>query len=274
MISGRPAFSPSGELQRAAELLSRYWTLAIPTALASLALGAVIIFGILSVVATAVLGHFAAGHVGTGLGLGMGLVVFCGLLLLGFIALYIAQGVVIRAAEDVLEDRPPDLAASFGAVLPRVPALLTALAACAAIWFVPLIFSVVLIGLPFLVLAGYFTMYVPAAVIVGGEGGLQAVGTSFRLASQHVGESVVAWIGMVIAIIAGQVANAVCAHLPIVNLIVPFAVGGLTSAYAALVGASFYAALRDGAPAGAYVSAGTMPPPPQPPRSGPPQIIR
>jgi hypothetical protein len=246
MISGRPAFSPADELQRAAELLSRHWTLAIPTAVASLGLGAVIIFGIISLVATTILGHFAGGHLGTGLGLGMGLFVFSGLLLLGLLALYLAQAVVIHAAENVLADRAPDLGASLLAVLPRIPALLTALAVCLAIWFVPMLFSIVLIGLPFLVVAGYLTMYVPAAVIVGGEGGLEAVGTSFRLATQNVGESVVAWIGMLVAIIVGQVANAVCAHLPIVNLIVPFAVGGLTSAYAALVGASFYTALRGG----------------------------
>jgi hypothetical protein len=272
MISGRPAFSPADELQRAAELLSRYWTLAIPTALASLGLGAVVVFGLLSVLATTALGHFAGGHIGTGLGLGTGLLVFAGLMVLGFVALYLAQAVVIHAAENVLEDRPPNLAASFAAVLGRIPSLLVALVACFAICFVPLVLSVVLIGLPFLVLAGYFTMYVPAAVIVGGEGGLQAVGTSFRIASQRVGESVVAWIGMLIAIIVGQVANAVCAHLPIVNLIVPFAVGGLTSAYSALVGASFYSALRGSNPNMAYVSSGTIPPPP-PPIGGPPRII-
>jgi len=273
MVSGRPAFSPADELQRAAELLSRYWTLAIPTALASLGLGVVFIFGLLSVVATTVLGHVAGGHLGTGLGLGTGLFVFSGLLLIGFLALYVAQAVVIHAAESALADRPPDLGASVLAILPRIPALLTALAACLAIWFIPMLFSVILIGLPFLILAGYFTMYVPAAVIVGGEGGLQAIGTSFRLTTQNIGESVVAWIGMLIAIIVGQVANAICAHLPIVNLIVPFAVGGLTSAYAALVGASFYAALRGGAGSTTlYASDG--PPPPQPPVGGPPRIIR
>jgi hypothetical protein len=269
MVSGRPAFNPADELQRAAELLSRHWTLAVPTALASLGLGAVIIFGLISVVATTLLGHFAGGHVGTGLGLGMGLFVFSGLLLVGFLALYLAQAVVIHAAENVLADQAPDLGASLLAVLPRIPALLTALATCLAIWFVPMLFSVVLIGLPFLVVAGYLTMYVPAAVIVGGEGGLQAVGTSFRLTTGHVGESVVAWIGMLIAIIVGQVATAICAHLPIVNLIVPFAVGGLTSAYAALVGASFYAALRGGAGPTVFAPGG-----PPPPIGGPPQVIR
>ncbi len=272
MVSQRPVFSPADELQRAAELLSRYWILAIPTALASLALGVVFIFGVLSVIATTVLGHFAGGHIGTGIGLGSGLFVFGGLVLLGFFALYVAQAVVIHAAEAALADRPPDLGASFGAVLGRIPDLTVALLACLAIWFLPLVLSVVLIGLPLLVLAGYFTMYVPAAVIVGGEGGLQAVGTSFRIASHRIGESVIAWIGMLIAIVVGQVANAIAVHVPLVNLIVPFAVGGLTSAYSALVGASFYSALRDGVPGGPYQAAGVPPPPPA--VGGPPQIIR
>jgi hypothetical protein len=268
MVSG-PVFSPVAALQRAAELLSRHWLLALPTALASLALGLVVIFGILTVVATTVLGHVAGGHVGTGLGFGTGMFVFATLLLAAMIALYLAQAVVIHAAEDVLDDRAPRLGASFYAILGRIPDLLVALFLCIAILFVPAVLSIVAIGLPFLILAGYFTMYVPAAVIVGGEGGLQAVGTSFRIASRHVKESVIAWLGMAAAIIVGQVANGVTVHLPLVNLIVPFAIGGLTSAYAALVGASFYAELRDAAP-GAYAAGAA----PRAPIGGPPQIIR
>jgi hypothetical protein len=270
MVSGQTAFSPAAELQRAAELLSRYWMLALPTALASLALGIVFIFGVLTVIATTVFGHIAGGHLGTGLGLGTGLIVFAALAVLGFIGLYIAQAVVIHAAEDVLADKPPQLWASFYAILGRIPALLTALVVCLAIWIVPAVLSIVLVGLPFLVLAGYFTMYVPAAVIVGGEGGIEAVGTSFRIASRHVGPSIIAWLGMVVAIIVGQVANATTIHLPVINVIVPFAIGGLTSAYSALVGASFYGALRDNA-SGAYATVGA---PASAPIGGPPRIIR
>jgi hypothetical protein len=124
-----------------------------------------------------------------------------------------------------------------------------------------------LIGLPLLLLLGYFLMYVPAAVLIGNEGGVAAIKTSFRLTTQRVGESAIAWLGMFLAMIAGSIANSIAIHIPIVNLIAGFAIGGFTSAYSALLSVSYYLALKD------YV-----PPPPAalPPRSygGPPSVIQ
>jgi hypothetical protein len=115
-------------------------------------------------------------------------------------------------------------------------------------------------------------MFVTPAVMIGRESGTGAVSTSFRIASQNVGPSLIAFVGIVGASIVASFANAIAAHIPIVNFIVSFAVGGLAAAYSALVMARFYDMLRGGVPRAA-AAAGYAPPPP-PPDSGPPTVIR
>jgi hypothetical protein len=265
LIAGAPAFEPAAELQRAAELLLKYWTLAVPTAVASLLFGVIVIFSVLSVVASVVVGHTTGGQIGTGLGLGAGVLVGLTLVLAGSVALYVAQAMVMAAAPAVLEDRPPDLAASLGVTLRRLPDLSIAMFLTFALALIPLVLSIVLIGLPLLLLLGYFLMYVPAAVVVGNESGVAAIQTSFRITTQRVGESVIGWLGLIAALVAGSIANSILIHIPIINLLAAFAVGGFTSAYSALISVRFYLALRDAAPPA------SMPPPAY---GGPPAVIR
>jgi hypothetical protein len=130
---------------------------------------------------------------------------------------------------------------------------------------VPLVLCIVLIGIPLLIVAGYFLMYVPAAILVGGEGAFAAVATSVRIARSRVGESVVAWLGLLVANVVGVTVNGVVSHIPLVNFVVAFAVGGLTASYGALVIADFYMWLSPvyGGPPPAYGG-------PEPTYGGPP----
>jgi len=269
MIAGPVAFSPADRLQRAAELLSKHWTIALPTALASVVLVGVVFFGVISVVVGTLLGHAAAGHVGTGLGLGTGLVVAASAFGVACLALLVAHAISVAAAPEVLADRAPDLAAAFFTVVRRLPDLIVAFVACLLLAIVPLLLCFVLIGIPLIFVLGYLLMYVPAAVIIGGEGGLTAIATSIRIARTRVGESVVAWLGLFIANVVAAVVNGIAVHIPFVNLVIGFVVGGLVTAYAALVIVDFYGELRSDA---------VPQPQPQPvpslPYGGPPTIIR
>ena len=59
-MSVQPVSSPADQLQRAAEVLSKNWILALPTAIASLILGIVMVVAVISVVTAAVVVALAA----------------------------------------------------------------------------------------------------------------------------------------------------------------------------------------------------------------------
>ncbi len=241
MIAQRPTFSPSAELSRTAELLFRYPILAIPTAIASAGLVAVLFAGLLSLVAAVLAGHAAAGHAGTVAGLATGLVTGASLTLLGVTGLYIAQAMVVAAAPDVLAGGPPNLAAGLRTTLARLPQLAVAGALTFAL---AALLCITIVGIPFLIVLGYLLMYAPAAVIIGNEGGVEAIATSVRLATTRVNDSLVCWLGLILALIAGNVATGFTIHIPLVNLLAGFVVGGFSSAYAALLTVRFYLELR------------------------------
>jgi hypothetical protein len=278
MIS-RPAFSPADELQRCCEMLAKYWILAVPPALASLLIVGVVFATILTVVGSALAGGLlGGGHPGAGAGIGIGIGALVGLggMLLGFVALNVAQAVTMHASLDAFADRKPDLGASFRAVLPRLGDLAVSMVATFLILLVPFVLCFVLIGIPLVIVAIFFTLYVQAAVIIGGEDGIGAIRTSIRLATQHVTQTVILALGVIAASIVGSFANTLVVHIPLVNLVAGFAIGGLTSAFVAMATARFYDVLRDMPPQSTITYA--PPPPPPPPQAtdygGPPTIIR
>lgn len=274
MISNRP-FVAAEELQRPAELLVKYPILALPTGVAHVVMVAILFISVVSAVASVIAGGAAAGHVGTGIGLGTGILIGTCLFALGLVVVYVGQAVVVAAAPSVLENQPPDLGTAFRVTLARLPDLAVAAVATFALALVPIALCLILIGIPLLIALGYLLMYVPAAVVIGNEGGIEAIKTSFRLSTTRVSESFVCWLGIILALIAGAAANSLAIHIPIVNLIAGFVVGGFTSAYASILSVRFYLALRDGAwPANQ--SSAPPPQPPQPPGgySGPPTVIR
>jgi hypothetical protein len=239
----------AGELQRAAELLFKNWALAIPTAVVSLAISITFFVVVASAVATVFAGGLAGGHLGAGLA-----ALFAAApLLLIFIAasavlFVLAQAVVVRAAEDVWEGRPLDLSVSLAAVTGRIVPLVGALVLSILVLLIPIALSAFLIGIPLVLIGAYFLMYVIPAVVLGGESASGALSASFAIAKENVGPSIIAFVGILVAGIVGSVANSIFSHVPLLNFLVAFAVGGLTSAYTALVASRFYTLLRPGAP--------------------------
>jgi hypothetical protein len=276
MIS-RPAFSPADELQRCAEMLFKYWVLAVPPAVASVAIVLVVFATVLTLVGSVFAGAFlGGGHsaTGAGFGFGFGAIVGLGGIVLGFVALNLTQAVTMHAALDAFADRRPNLEASFRAVLPRLGDLSLAMLLSFALLIVPALLCVVLIGIPLLLVAVYLLIYVQAAVVLGGEDAFTALGTSLRLARTHVGHTIVLAIGVIVVWVLGSVANALFVHVPLVNLVAGFAIGGLTSAYVAMATGRFYLVLRDLPPDSANATPPPPPAAPPPANYGPPTMLR
>ena len=239
-----PQFSATRELEAAARILSARWTLALPTAVASLLIAGIVFFAIGAVIVSAVAAILMGAHGGAFAAVSAGASTVA--LSLGVMALIstAAHAVVLAAAHDAWSGRDPDYAAAFRVTLARFPALLVAAFATALLYAIPVFLSFFIIGFPLLFVLGYFLMYVRAAIIIGGEDGLTAFGTSFRLAASNSGPSLVAFGGIIAAFIIGRIVDAATIHLPLIGLVTAFFVGGATAAYIALVEVRFYELLR------------------------------
>jgi hypothetical protein len=155
-----------------------------------------------------------------------------------------AHALVLVAAHEAWAGRDPDYGAAFRLTIARFPALLVAAFATALLYAIPVALSFLLVGIPLLFVLGYFLMYVRAAIMIGGEDGITAIATSFRLASSKSGPSLVAFAGIIGAFIIGRIVDAATIHLPVIGLLTAFFVGGATAAYIALVEVRFYDLLR------------------------------
>lgn len=239
-----PPFSATRELEAAARILSARLTLALPTAVASLLIAGIVFFVIGAVIVSAVAAIVMGGHGGAFAAVSAGASTVA--LALGVMALIstAAHAVVLAAAHDAWSGRDPDYAAAFRVTLARFPALLVAAFATALLYAIPVFLSFFIVGIPLLFVLGYFLMYVRAAIIIGGEDGITAIGTSFRLAASNSGPSLVAFGGIIAAFIIGRIVDAATIHLPLIGLVTAFFVGGATAAYIALVEVRFYELLR------------------------------
>jgi len=271
-MSVQPVSGPD-QLQRAAEVLSKNWILALPTAVASLVLALIVILGVVSLAATIFIGHAAGGGLGSLAGFGTGGLILGVLVLIGFLLIAISQAIVIHASEDAWQGRPVNLAASLNAVLGRMPDLVVAYVISALIMLVTLALCFVVIGFPLVFVAIFFLVYAIPAVVIGREGGVAAVQSSFRLARQDVGTTFIAFIGIVGVSLVAAVLNSIVSHIPLINFVAAFAIGGLATAYSALVSARFYDIVRGAVPLSTGATFAPQPPPP-PPDSGPPTVIR
>jgi hypothetical protein len=155
-----------------------------------------------------------------------------------------AHAVVLAAAHDAWSGRDPDYGAAFRLTLARFPALLVAAFATALLYAIPVVLSFLLVGIPLLFVLGYFLMYARAAIMIGGEDGITAIATSFRLTTSNAGPSIVAFAGIIAAFIIGRIVDAATIHIPLIGLVTAFFVGGATAAYIALVEVRFYELLR------------------------------
>jgi hypothetical protein len=244
----RTRIDVGAELQRAFELLQRRWVLAVPPAVASLLFAVFVVFVLFTVVAGLVGAGVLAANGGAGQPLGalVGLGSLSLLLVLPLLLLlaFVANALTVVAAEDAWEGRAPDFGRAFGVVLRKLPDLLVAGIAIFLLAIVPAILSLVGIGLVLLLVLGYLTMYALPAIVLGGESGLGALSASYRLVRSDWGTSAIVYAVMLGVVLAGQIANALMIHLPLVNFVASFAIGGFTTAYTALIAARFYALQR------------------------------
>jgi hypothetical protein len=242
----RPTIEPGTELQRAFDILVKNWILALPTAIASLAALFFVAFMVASIAASVI--GIGVGSEGRHLGLGAALLgagTFAALG--GFVAIVVlsmlAQAVVVHAAEEAWLGRPIDLVASLGVGVARLPALIIAGLAIMAIMLIPIALSFVAIGIPLVVIVGFFLIYVLPAIVIGNEGGIAAIGSSFRLAKDNFGPSAIAAVGIFLSVALAQIINVSLGHVPVIGWLAAFLVGGFSSAYGALVAARFYTLL-------------------------------
>jgi hypothetical protein len=242
----KTAIDPPAELQRAASLLFKNWMLAIPTAAASLIIGIIQVFFIAGIFATALVGGAVAGRGGAGIAAILAaLPLLAVFFVVAVLLTLIAQAVVVHASEDVWEDRGVDLARSFSVALGRLAALIGAFLLVLLIMIIPIALCFVIIGIPLVLIALYFLMYVVPAIVLGNESPTGAIGASYRIARENVGPSLFALLGIVVAIIIGAIVEGLFGRAPSwLQLLVALIVGGFTSAYAALVAARFYTLLR------------------------------
>lgn len=242
------------ELQNAFRILLQNWVLALPTAIASL-IGS--IFFVL-VISAAIAGAIGGGMVTGGRGLGA---IFAGAGLLGIIGgivmlliFAIANAAVIAAAENVWQGRQPDLGGGISKAIGKLPAIIVAGIVIFILAIPGILTFIFVIGAIWLILLGFFMMYTLPAIVSGSQGAMDAIKASFNLAKTNVAPSAMAFVGIVVVAIIGNVINTIFSHIMIVNFIVAFAVGGLTSAYTALVAVRFYDLLSGAKPAAAPVT--------------------
>jgi len=246
------------ELTNAFKILMNNWVLAIPTAVASLIFMLILFFTIFaaigSVVGAGALGGLHPGGAMAMLG-GFGILGTV-LLILAILIALVANASVIAASEGVWQGRPADLSGGISRAIGKLPHLIVAAILIFLLAIIPTLLAIFVIGIFLLIALGFFMMYVFPSIMVGNEGGASSLGASFRLAKENFGPSALAFVGIVVVLVIGNIINTIFSHVIGLNFIIAFVVGGLTSAYAALVSVRFYDLLR-----GSAVPAVGTPPP-------------
>ncbi len=253
-------FDAVAEAQNGFKLLLKNWILAVPTAIVSL------IQTILFVVTVgAALAAIMAGTYGsTGLGAMAG--AFSGvtglLFLVVALLMLVAHAAVMSAARDAWNGKAPDIAAGLAHGLSRIVDLLIA----GILLFLMFVVTIIIPVLGALVV-GFLMMYVLPAIILGGQGAIAAISSSYRLVTTNFSQTIVGFLAILVVVIVGNLISRMFLFVPGVNFVVSLIVGGLAYAYAAIILGRFYTLLTEGAPAGTL--AAPMPPP-MPPSMPPP----
>ena len=261
------------ELVDSFQLLLKNWILAIPTAivslLAAILIGVVILGMIAGLAGAGVLGGLGGGEHGSGAGVaallgGTGLLALVGVVILVVLSL-IANATVIYAASDAWAGRAVDLISAMGRAFGKLGHLIVAGIIIFLLAIIPGVLIFVLIGVVLLFALGFFMMYVVPSITLGNRSGTEAIGASFNLAKSNFGPSAIAFIGIFVVALVGAFIDGIFRHWFIFSLIVSFVVGGLTSAYAAIVIVRFYELLSRSPMAPAMARAGAVAPAPPPP---------
>jgi len=249
MVVRPPQIDAVSELQNAFRVLLSNWVLAIPTALVSLLAAIFVVFMVAGIMASVfgagMMGGMHPGAAGALLGAG-GVTLAVGLIVLILLSL-LANATVIGAAEHVWRGQPPDLAGGFSKAMAKLgPLFLLFIIAC-IIGLICLILTPLLgLGVIVAIVLGFFFMYALPAIVVGNRGATDSLGESWRLVRANVGPSLVAFLGIIVVSIIGQIIITLFHAIPFLHVIVSFIVGGFTSAFVALVVVRFYDLLSGG----------------------------
>jgi len=229
---------PFAELESAARALGKNLPLAIIPAVGSLIIVAVCsltaVGGGLWAMGAAAFGNWAAllaalGAMALGVLLTVVVAVIVGLL---------ASAAAAAGAQSVWQSHPPDLGADVGKAVSRMGDLL---AAGFLITLIAIAISWTIVG-P--VILSFFMLYVIPAIVVGGEGGIAAMGTSWRLATQQVGYTFAAFVGILAFSIVAAIASGIVGHIIVLGWLIAAIAWGLDVTFAALVSVRFYELLK------------------------------
>ena len=248
-MASRP-FDPIAELQTAFKVLTKNWVLAVPTGVAALAATVFFVFMVAATIASIVgAGALAGFHPPAAAALaGVGGVTFLVGGIIIVLLIMLSHATVMGAAENVWHGQPADVGAGLAKALSKLPSLIGLFLVAIISGAVCLVLVIALgLGLVLALALGLFWMYALPAVIVGNQGALEALGTSFRLVRANIGPSLIAFVGIFVANIVGEIIIRLFHFVPPLVVVVAFIVGGLTYAYTAIVAVRFYDLLRGAA---------------------------
>ena len=243
------------ELQNAFSVLFKNWVLAIPTAVVYLITAVLFFFVLAGAFAPLMAMSMGGAAMNQNPGAALGALAAAGPAFAFFFIVFIllvllAQAIVIGGAEHVWHGEPPDLAHGVGKAMSKLPQLIILFLIAAVISVVCGVLVLALgLGVLLAIVLFFFFMYTLPAIVVGNEGAIQAMGTSARLVRANFGPSVMAFLAIfVVNLIAGFILQIFTHMLPLLAVVANLVIGGLTSAFAALVIVRFYDLLRASTP--------------------------
>src|ERR1700730_5445148 len=231
------------ELQGAFQVVFKNWVLGIPTGVAALVAAAFLFFVVLAAMGSV----FGAGMVGQTspkaamalVGAG-GLTFIVGGVLIAILYL-LACATVMAAAEDVWRGQAANLASGISKALGRLGPLIVLFLIAIVVGVICTLLIIVLgLGIILAIVLSFLWMYALPAIVVGNQGAMQALGTSYRIVRENLALSLTAFLGIIVVTFVGELVIRLFHALPALGIIVAFAVGGLTYAFSALVAVRFY----------------------------------
>ena len=143
-------------------------------------------------------------------------------------------GWTIVAAEPIWAGGGPAFDRGFN----RAAATLLQLIVFQILIFLLTIASLLIIVGPIIV--GVLAIYGPPYIVLGGRSATQAIGDSFRLASENLGETIILVLAFIVVAIAAIVPMLILSFIPLVGFVAQIAIQGIISGYIALAVVRFY----------------------------------
>jgi hypothetical protein len=194
--------------------------------------------------------------------------------IVAFIISTLSQAAVADGSENVLQGRSPDLGAAIGRAFSKIGDLI----------IIAIILGILLALLGITVIGAiavfYFMMFVIPAIMVGNDGALAAIKTSWQLTTKNFGAAILAFLGLIVAGICTGIINVILGIIPVLGHLAAIVVGALFSAFVGIVLVRYYdllsgrstplVAVALAAPATSYSAPASSMPTPTPPPQAPP----